>query len=197
MVRIQLNVVNHSGSETRTSCKRITVSSSREIRSFAISLSRLIPRFHETRSHGIRETRPRASGCRLINHSKTRVVIVVQTIPGFIRDRNCVILSALRRFITKIITFRGQRVRSFLVNALRSMILQFFFFFFNRRQKKVRWTMGFMEDETDSRILLFWEKKKKKKRKELASVNEKLMQSWQSTLVFIWNTLGYTLGCES
>lgn len=128
MVRIQLNVVNHSGSETRTSCKRITVSSSREIRSFAISLSRLIPRFHETRSHGIRETRPRASGCRLINHSKTRVVIVVQTIPGFIRDRNCVILSALRRFITKIITFRGQRVRSFLVNALRSMILQFFFF---------------------------------------------------------------------
>ena len=131
-------MVNHSGSETRTSCKRITVSSSREIRSFAISLSRLIPRFHETRSHGIRETRPRASGCRLINHSKTRVVIVVQTIPGFIRDRNCVILSALRRFITKIITFRGQRVRSFLVNALRSMILQFFFFFFNRRQKKVR-----------------------------------------------------------
>lgn len=128
MVRIQLNVVNHSGSETRTSCKRITVSSSREIRSFAISLSRLIPRFHETRSHGIRETRPRASGCRLINHSKTRVVIVVQTIPGFIRDRNCVIFSALRRFITKIITFRGQRVRSFLVNALRSMILQFFFF---------------------------------------------------------------------
>lgn len=126
MVRIQLNVVNHSGSETRTSCKRITVSSSREIRSFAISLSRLIPRFHETRSHGIRETRPRASGCRLINHSKTRVVIVVQTI--FVRDRNCVILSALRRFITKIITFRGQRVRSFLVNALRSMILQFFFF---------------------------------------------------------------------
>lgn len=128
MVRIQLNVVNHSGSETRTSCKRITVSSSREIRSFAISLSRLIPRFHETRSRGIRETRPRASGCRLINHSKTRVVIVVQTIPGFIRDRNCVIFSALRRFITKIITFRGQRVRSFLVNALRSMILQFFFF---------------------------------------------------------------------
>lgn len=121
-------MVNHSGSETRTSCKRITVSSSREIRSFAISLSRLIPRFHETRSHGIRETRPRASGCRLINHSKTRVVIVVQTIPGFIRDRNCVIFSALRRFITKIITFRGQRVRSFLVNALRSMILQFFFF---------------------------------------------------------------------
>lgn len=121
-------MVNRSGSETRTSCKRITVSSSREIRSFAISLSRLIPRFHETRSHGIRETRPRASGCRLINHSKTRVVIVVQTIPGFIRDRNCVIFSALRRFITKIITFRGQRVRSFLVNALRSMILQFFFF---------------------------------------------------------------------
>lgn len=158
-------MVNHSGSETRTSCKRITVSSSREIRSFAISLSRLIPRFHETRSHGIRETRPRASGCRLINHSKTRVVIVVQTIPGFIRDRNCVIFSALRRFITKIITFRGQRVRSFLVNALRSMILQFFFFFFNRRQKKVHWTMGFMEDETDSRILLFWEKKKSRRGK--------------------------------